>query len=114
MGFDDKEFIAKKIKLARKAAKLTQDELSEKIGISAKQLSRIEMATYIPSLPTFFKIVHALKIDVRDFGLDKYETTSPLQQEILKIIYSLNDSELEYYHSVLKTMIENVELLRNK
>lgn len=114
MSFDDKEFIAKKIKLARKAAKLTQDELSEKIGISAKQLSRIEMATYIPSLPTFFKIVQALKIDIKDFGLDRFETTNPIQQKMLEIIYNLNDSELEYYYSVLKTMIDNVELLRNK
>jgi len=112
MGFDDKEFIAKKIKLARKAAKLTQDELSEKIGISAKQLSRIEMATYIPSLPTFFKIVQTLKIDTKDFGLDKFESTNVLQQEMLKIIYSLNDSELEYYYNVLKTMTEKAELLR--
>ena len=57
MVFYEKEFIAKKIRLARKNAKLTQEELAEKIDISAKQLSRIEMATYIPSVPTFLKII---------------------------------------------------------
>ena len=79
MMFNDKEFIAKKIRLARKNAKLTQEELSEKIGISAKQLSRIEMATYIPSLPTFFKVVNALKIDLREFGLEENISTSQFQ-----------------------------------
>ena len=56
MIFEDKNFIAKKIRIARKNKGLTQAELAEKIGISAKQLSRIEMASYTPSLFTFLKI----------------------------------------------------------
>ena len=110
--FNDKEFIAKKIRLARKNAKLTQEELSEKIGISAKQLSRIEMATYIPSLPTFFKVVNALKIDLREFGLEENISTSQSQEKFLKLIYSLTEKEQEYYYHVLKTMIDNSNLLK--
>ena len=49
---------------------MTQEELAEKIGISAKQLSRIEMATYIPSLPTFLKIVNELNLDLKEFGIN--------------------------------------------
>ena len=110
--FNDKEFIAKKIRLARKNAKLTQEELSEKIGISAKQLSRIEMATYIPSLPTFFKVVNALKIDLREFGLEENISTSPVQEKFLKLVYSITENEQEYYYKILKTMIDNANLLK--
>ncbi len=112
MMFDDKEFIAKKIRLARKNAKLTQEELSEIIGISAKQLSRIEMAAYIPSLPTFFKLVNALKIDLKEFGLEEQVSKSQSQEKFLKLVYSLSENEQEYYYNVLKTMIDNASLLK--
>ena len=111
MVFDDKEFIAKKIRLARKNAKLTQEELAEKIDISAKQLSRIEMATYIPSLPTFLKIVKILKIDLKDFGIDNVESKNFVRDDFLKIIYGFNDSELKYYYKVIKTMADNSYLI---
>ena len=40
MIFDDKKFCATKIKQARKKVKLTQEELAEKIGISAKAIEK--------------------------------------------------------------------------
>lgn len=83
MLFEDKHFIAKKIRVARKNAKFTQEELAEKINISSKQLSRIEMVAYIPSLPTF-----------------------------LKIIYGMNNAELKYYYNIIKTMNDNSFLLK--
>ena len=113
MIFDDKKFCATKIKQARKKVKLTQEELAEKIGISAKQFSRIEVATYIPSLPTFLKIVKELKIDLKEFGIDEQQTNSPMREEFLKFIYKLDDKELEFYLNCLKTISENVKLIKN-
>lgn len=112
MVFDDKTFIAKKIKLARKNAKITQEELAEKIGITAKQLSRIELATYIPSLPTFLKIVYTLKIDLNDFGITNQENENSLRDEIKKIIYNSTDEELKFYLEMLKTMSNNFSLIK--
>ena len=112
MVFYEKEFIAKKIRLARKNAKLTQEELAEKIDISAKQLSRIEMATYIPSVPTFLKIIQELKINLKDFGIENIESENILRDKFLKIIYNMNESELKYYYEVVKTMTENSILLK--
>lgn len=112
MVFYDKEFIAKKIRLARKNAKLTQEELAEKIEISAKQLSRIEMATYIPSVPTFLKIINELKIDLKDFGIENFESKNLMREKFLRLIYSLNDSELEFYYDVFNIMNEKSILLK--
>lgn len=112
MFFDDKFFIAKKIKIARKNAKLTQEELAEKIGITAKQLSRIEMATYIPSLPTFFNLVKELKIDLKSFGLDDIENVNPKQDEFIKLIRSLEDNELEYCYEIIKTVLEKINIIK--
>lgn len=112
MNFDDKDFIAKKIKLARKQAKLTQEELAEKIGISAKQLSRIEVGIYIPSLPTFLKIVQELNIDLKEFGINHKHNTSLIRNEFLKFIYKTSDKELEFYLNCLKTMDNNLPLIK--
>ena len=112
MLFEDKHFIAKKIRVARKNAKFTQEELAEKINISSKQLSRIEMAAYIPSLPTFLKIVNILKMDLQDFGVKIHENKNSIKEDFLKIIYGLSDNELKYYYEVVKTMSENSFLLK--
>lgn len=112
MIFDDKEFIAKKIRMARKEAKLTQENLAELVGITSQQLSRIEMATYIPSLPTFLKIVKILKIDMSDFGLTNNKAEIGKRKDFLKLIYTFSESELEYYYKILKTMVDNSKLLK--
>ena len=54
--------IGKRISNARKAAGLTQAELSEKIEISEKYLSRIECGKQLPSVVIVVKICDALDI----------------------------------------------------
>ena len=48
MTFDDKVFIAKKIREARKALKYTQAKLAEIVNVNEQHISRIENATYTP------------------------------------------------------------------
>ena len=98
--------------MARKEAKLTQENLAELVGITSQQLSRIEMATYIPSLPTFLKIVKILKIDMSDFGLTNNKAEIGKRKDFLKLIYTFSESELEYYYKILKTMVDNSKLLK--
>ena len=42
MVYTDKAYIAMKVKNARKKAGLTQNELAKQLGITSKQVSRIE------------------------------------------------------------------------
>lgn len=114
MTFDDREYIAKKIKLARKKANLTQEELAEKVGISAKQISRIEIATYSPSLSTFLKLVNILNIDIREFGINNSitEDKNTVRKNLMKLVYNATDAELEFYYLTLETMAKNVNLLK--
>lgn len=57
-----KEMIGKRISNARKAIGLTQAELSEKVGISEKYLSRMENGKQVPSVVVVAKICEALCI----------------------------------------------------
>ena len=55
-----KETIGKSISSTRRLAGLTQAELSEKIGISEKYLSRIEGGKQVPSIVIISRICEAL------------------------------------------------------
>lgn len=112
MLFEDKQYIANKIRLARKKAKLTQEELAEKIGITSKQISRIELATYMPSVPTFFKIIKVLQINFNEFGTDTYSNLDLNREEFIKLILSLPDNQLNYCLYTVKTMVNNFDILK--
>ena len=116
MIFDDREYIARKIRLARKKANLTQEELAEKIGISAKQISRIEIATYSPSLSTFLKLVSILNINISEFGIQNTEIkeVNSNRENLIKLIYNATDSEIEFYYLILNTMAKNINIIKEE
>ena len=99
MKFDDKNFIAKVIKDARKRLGLTQEELAEKIDLSVQHVSRLECAAYVPNLSTFFKLVSVLDIDLSIFGYNKNKTS--LNSKLHEILNRANESELELYHNLI-------------
>lgn len=100
-----KELLGARIKELRKAKRLSQDQLSEKINIDPKHLSRIEVGKSYPSFNTLAKIAKALGIELKDFfefmhgvkGKELIENISKLLKEadedklrlILKIIRSI-------------------------
>lgn len=59
--------VGKLIKECRKFAGFTQFELAEIINIDERQMSKIERGVHYPSLPTFFKLVKVLQIDINKF-----------------------------------------------
>ena len=67
-----KEILGKRISNVRKALGLTQAELSEKIGISEKYLSRIECGKQLPSVVIVAQMCEALSISADELlSLDR-------------------------------------------
>lgn len=102
--YDDKEFLGKKIKQLRINAKLSQAELSEKIGMTEKNLSNIERGLQIPALNSFLKLLDTLNIPLSEFGLSTEETKNKTRDELIKEIYLANNSEIEAYLKIIKTI----------
>lgn len=61
------EYVAKRVKEAREACGMTQEELSDKTGLPQPHISRIENAKLSPSRVTIEKIAAALGKTVADF-----------------------------------------------
>ena len=102
--YDDKKFIGKKIKQLRTQAKLSQAELSEKIGMSEKNLSNIERGLQIPALNSFLKILDILEIPLSEFGITNQKTDNKLRDELIKEIYLSNQKELQAFITIVKTI----------
>lgn len=58
--------IAERIRTLRKAAGLTQEQLSEMSNLGPKYLSRLESARAMPSLLTILNIASALRVQPAD------------------------------------------------
>ena len=112
MRFDDKQFLAEQIKLHRKKANLTQEELAERVDLSTQHISRIETGCYIPSLKSFFLIAQELNIDLRIFGYNVNNSKYDVKNQIIEKIISANDAELILYENLID--VANKSLLKIK
>lgn len=101
MILDDKKYIGKKIKEYRIKNGMTQAELAEKVDIGTKQISRIEVAEFYPSLSTFLKIVEVLNIDLKDFVNNNPQTEDKTKNKLINIIYNATKEELDFYDRLL-------------
>lgn len=114
MIFYDKEFLGKKFKEYRKKVKLTQEELSEKIGIAEKHYGKLERGVFMPSLETFFKLTDVLKIPLSEFGFQVEPTKNTTREKIIKEIYVSNSAELELFLNFIKSIKKYNKTINNK
>lgn len=112
MKFDDKKFIAEKIKYHRKKMNLTQAELAEMADLSDQHLSWIERGCYTPSLTTFFLLVKILKMDLKEFGFDITETANPTKNKLIDLINKANDYELVFFNDVITSLDNALKKVR--
>ena len=112
MKFDDKQFLAQKIKYYRKKNKITQAQLAEMVDLSVQHVSRIESGCYIPSLKTFFMLVTVLKIDLREFGFDKEVTTHPLREKLINMVSNATDAELIFCENIMNATTKSLSQVK--
>jgi transcriptional regulator with XRE-family HTH domain len=107
----------KRIKQVRKAAKLTQEHLAEKTGLSTEYISRLERGVAQPSFDTFAVIADTLNVTYRDlldfrgpilFKDEKQE--AKLRKEYLDTITAelgeLDSAELKKVRGVIRAIAD--------
>ena len=105
MMFDNKKFIANRIKYHREKKNLTQRELAEMVGIGEQQVSRLENGRYKPSLNTFFLIVDVLEIDLREFGFRRNKSCeNPIINQLINKLFKASEPELIFYKNLFDSI----------
>ena len=82
-----KEIIGRRIANLRKTSQMTQAELSEKIDISEKYLSRIERGKQLPSIVIVAKVCEVLHISADHLLLQSnvYNNNKGVQNEVCNL-----------------------------
>ena len=102
---DVKKLIGKQIKILRQASGMSQEELAEKISMSAKYLSRIERGSANPTLDTFMKLADSLQVEVSDLLHYEYEKSpKELKQFISRIAREDDEAKLRLAAKILKAV----------
>ena len=60
------ELLGKRIKFLREKARLTQEKLAEKAGISLDYLGKIEVSINKPGIKTILKLANALELPIKE------------------------------------------------
>ncbi len=107
---NSKAEIGSRIKKIRLAQGLTQHDLAERIGVTEKQISKIETGVHYPKFDNFIKILEALNISMREFASAAEFESGNIRRNIMKVINKANEEDLKYF----LLLIKNIERIKNK
>lgn len=102
--------VGKKIRLYRKARKLTQEELGEYLKIDQSYIGRIERGEVNITLETLYKISNALRINPFQLFEDEkngrpQKSKSEILDKIDTLLIPLTADELQGIHRVIKEVL---------
>ena len=97
-----KLLLGKRIKELRKQRKLTQENVSELIGIDTVSLSNIETGKYYPTAENLDKILNILKITPHElFDFEHLDSNDNLIQKINDML-NKNPERIKDVYKILK------------
>ena len=91
--------IGKKIKLARTKAEYTQEQLAEKLSLSARYISQLERGIAFGSATTITNICKALNITSDFLFYDLIKSNSPIMNDLI------DENFLDNYNKVIVNSI---------
>ncbi|MCG2709597.1 MAG: helix-turn-helix domain-containing protein [Thermodesulfovibrionales bacterium] len=101
-----KELLGARIKELRKAKGLSQEELSEKVGIDSKHLSRIEVGKSYPSLDTLEKIANALNVEIKDlFEFMHLSRGKELTDNVSKLLKEAGEDKQRLIMKIIRAVV---------
>lgn len=101
------QLVGSKIRQLRKQHKLTQTELSSRIGVQQSDLSRMEKGEYRVSLDTLFRILAEFHVSMGEFFDEvNRESVTPKDAQLLRDLKALDDEsqrEIESFIAFKRT-----------
>ena len=104
MLYDDKKFIGSVIRQARKHKGLSQIQLSERVGMTDKNLGNIENGKQFPQVNNFLRLMEELNLTVQDFGSNLPYINKYVNSDLLKIALSVSPQKAKAYLKILQTL----------
>ena len=104
----DYKLIGQRIKLKRKKAGFTQEQLAEKLFVTPGYISQLERGISRPNLDTLSEICHIVNCDIVDLLHDSTESASDYLLDEIHDLYSLlSPKEKSILFELLKSYVVN-------
>ncbi|MGF7145492.1 transcriptional regulator with XRE-family HTH domain [Anaerotaenia torta] len=105
----DLKAIGQRIKQAREAKGLTQEQLAEKVALSASHISVIERGIKAPKLETLVEILNILKVDANFILTDVLSVSNEIVSSLLSNkLSALPETHQKKILRVLDTLIQEI------
>lgn len=104
---DTKELFSKAIRSFRKSLGMTQDQLSEALGITINQMQNIERKRSLPSLGILCKLHEKYGFSI-DAALDTGE--QPLENRLQELVYELKKCNPEQLKEITEIVTKILRL----
>lgn len=95
-----------KIKFARQAAGLTQEELAEQVGITTRYIMAIENENKQPSMKVLIKIIRALKISADKIFFPEIQHTNTKKEHLIHMINLCDERDLQVAEATIKALLD--------
>ena len=97
--------IGQRIRKYRKAHRLSQDELAEKIGISVTHMSHIETGNTKLSLPVLVALAQALDVCTDDLLFDQTNTNrTTATEELTEVLSDCTAQQVKIIADIIKAV----------
>ncbi|MBS6603389.1 MAG: helix-turn-helix transcriptional regulator [Brachyspira sp.] len=103
----DKVLIGKKLKQIRISRGISQEQLSEMIYLSPRQMSIIETGNSYPSLDTFIRIAEKLEFDINEFFNVNIKRTDETREKVLEQIKTIDGKHLALISDLISAVEKN-------
>ncbi len=100
----DKILIGKKLKQIRISRGISQEQLSEMIYLSPRQMSIIETGNSYPSLDTFIRIAEKLEFDINDFFNISIKKGDETREKVIEQIKSIDKKHLNLISNIIEAI----------
>lgn len=102
-----KQMLGSRIRELRKGKGLSQDQLSEQIGVDPKHLSRIEIGKSFPYMETLESIVKALEVELKDLFDFAHLEDGPIEiEQIAKLLEGQSQDKLRLIYKIVKALVK--------
>ncbi|HIS82618.1 TPA: helix-turn-helix transcriptional regulator [Candidatus Scatenecus faecavium] len=99
----EQKLFGKRIKELRKQRNLTQEELSEKLGVFQKQIGNIETGTTFTTMANLAKLAEVFDVDIKDlFEFDHQKPREEMVEEINDLMAVSSDEKLKTIYRIIK------------
>lgn len=99
------KLFGKRIKELRKRNGLTQEQLSEKMGLFQKQIGNIETGTCFTTINNIEKLSNIFGVEIKDlFDFGHMEQREQLIQKINQILSEASDTEVQTFYKIINAI----------